>query len=56
MTKEDREDLLIAALQHYGHLAAHSESQQGQLEFSRADAKLALSLAASLAEHRFGYP
>lgn len=55
MTKEDREDLLIAALQHYGHLAAHSESQRGQLDYRRADAKLALSLAASLAEHRMGY-
>lgn len=54
MTKEDREDLLVAALQHYCHLAAHSESQRGQLEYRRADAKLALSLAASLAEHRLG--
>jgi hypothetical protein len=54
MTKQDREDILIAALYHYGHLAAHSESQRGELEYSRADAKLALSLTASLAEHRFG--
>jgi len=56
MTKGDREDLLMAALQHYAHLAAHSESQRGQLEYSRADAKLALSLAASLPEHRLGRP
>jgi hypothetical protein len=56
MTKQDREDILTAALQHYGHLAAHSESQRGELEYSRADAKLALSLAASLAEHRLGRP
>ena len=56
MTKQDREDILIAALQHYGHLAAHSESQHGELEYTRADAKLALSLAASLAEHRLGRP
>ena len=54
MTKENREDLLIAALQHYCHLAAHSESQRGQLEYCRADAKLALSLTVSLAEHRLG--
>ena len=53
MTKGDREDLLVAALQHYGHLAAHSESQRGQLEYRRADAKMAVTLAASLAEHRF---
>ena len=32
MTKQDREDILTAALQHYGHLAAHSESQRGELE------------------------
>lgn len=56
MTKQDREDILIAGLQHYGHIAAHSESRRGELEYSRADAKLALSLAASLAEHRFGRP
>lgn len=56
MTKENREDLLMAALQHYGHLAAHSESQRGQLEYNRADAKLALSLSASLAEHQLGCP
>jgi len=56
MTKGDREDLLIAALHHYGHLAAHSESQRGQLEYNRADAKLALSVSASLAEHRLGSP
>jgi hypothetical protein len=55
MTKEDREDLQIAALQHYCHLAAHSESQRGQLEYRRVDAKLALSLAASLAEYRLGH-
>jgi len=54
MTKQDREDILIAGLQHYGHIAAHSESQQGELAYSRADAKLALSLAACLAGHRFG--
>jgi hypothetical protein len=55
MTKQDREDTLIAALNHYGHLAAHSESKLGELGYSRSDAKLALSLAASLAEHRLGH-
>ncbi|MGE4482451.1 hypothetical protein [Acidocella sp.] len=54
MTKQHREDLLLAALHHYGHLAAHSESQRGELGFERADAKMAVSLAASLAEHHFG--
>lgn len=54
MTKQDREDVFIAALQHYCHLAAHPESQGGEMDYSRADAKLALSFAASLAEHRRG--
>jgi hypothetical protein len=53
MTKDEREMVLVAALQHYGHLAAHSESKHGELDFDRADAKLALSIAASLASHFF---
>ena len=53
MSKDEREAVLLAALLHYGHLAAHSESQHGELDFDRADAKLALSLAASLAAHHF---
>jgi len=54
MTKESRESALLAGLQHYAHLAAHSERQLGTMEFERRDAKLALSLAAVLAEHHFG--
>jgi hypothetical protein len=53
MTKDEREAVLLAALLHYGHLAAHSESKHGELDFERADAKLALSLASSLAGHHF---
>lgn len=54
MTKDDREALIIASLQHYSHPAAHSESRHGELDYSRADAKLALSLAVSLAEYHSG--
>jgi len=53
MTKDERETVLLAALHHYCHLAAHSESRNGELDFGRADAKLAVSLAASLAEYHF---
>lgn len=54
MTKEEREALIIASLRHYAHMAAHSESKNGALDYSRSEAKLALSVAASLAEHHFG--
>jgi hypothetical protein len=53
MTKDQREALILASLQHYGHIAVHPESKHGELDYSRADAKLALSLAASLAEYHF---
>jgi hypothetical protein len=54
LSKDEREAVLVASLRHYAHLAAHSESQQGTMDFDRSDAKLALSLAASLAAHHFG--
>lgn len=54
LSKGEREAVLVASLRHYTHLAAHSESQQGTMDFDRSDAKLALSLAASLAAHHFG--
>jgi hypothetical protein len=41
---------ILAALHNYSHLAAHSGSKGG-VDFDRADAKLALSLAAALAAH-----
>lgn len=53
MTKDERGDAIVAAIQNYGHAAAHSESKHGELEYNRADAKLMLSLAASLAEFHF---
>jgi hypothetical protein len=53
MTKDERADAVIAAIQNYGHAATHSESRNGELEYSRADAKLMISLAASLAEFHF---
>jgi hypothetical protein len=53
MDKNEREAIVIAALQHYGHAATHSESKHGELDYSREDAKLALSLAASLAAYHF---
>jgi hypothetical protein len=54
MDKDEREAVIIAALQHYGHSAAHSDSKHGELDYKREDAKLALSLAASLASYHFG--
>lgn len=53
MTKDERSTVLVAALHHYAHLAVHSESQHGDLDFDRADARLALSIAASLASYYF---
>lgn len=53
MTKYECADTIIAAIQNYGHAATHSESRNGELEYSRADAKLMISLAASLAEFHF---
>jgi hypothetical protein len=52
-TKEDRELALVGALQHYGHLAAHSGRKHGELDMDRADAKLMLSIAAALAGRFF---
>jgi len=54
MTKDRLETLIVASLQHYGHIATHSESKGGEMNYSRADAKLALSIAASPAEYHFG--
>ena len=54
LSKDEREFLLVASLRHYAHLAAHSETQRGTMDFDRSDAKLAISLAASLAAHHFG--
>ena len=53
MTKGERTTVLVSALQFYGHVATHSESRGGELDYDRSDAKLALSIAASLASHAF---
>ncbi len=50
MTKYERQVAILATLQNYAHLAAHSGSAGG-VNFNRDDAKLALSLAAALAAH-----
>gem|GEM_PF-3456249 len=51
MTKEEREYAIFAALRHYTNLPHHGESEGGGVQFSRADASLALSLAALMAGH-----
>ncbi len=53
MTTDERILALLGALQHFAHNAAHSEAKHGDLDMDRADAKLALSVAASLANHYF---
>jgi hypothetical protein len=53
MTKDERTALLVSALQHYGHIAAHSESRGGDLDYTRAEASLALQISASLASYYF---
>jgi len=53
MTTDERTLILTAALELFAHNAAHSESKHGDLDMDRADAKLALTIAASLASHYF---
>jgi hypothetical protein len=52
MTKEEREQVLAAMLHHYTQLSAHSVGRGGYLGYTRADAKLALTLVAAFAAHR----
>jgi hypothetical protein len=52
MTKEEREDAVVAVIQTYAHLSAHSPSRGGVMDFTRSDAKLILSLTAALVAHR----
>jgi hypothetical protein len=52
MDKSQREEAILAAIHHYTHLAAHSGSRQGELNYERSDARLILSLAAASAAHR----
>ena len=54
MTKDDRVDALAGALRHLAHQAHHTESDGGHMAYGRADAALALAVAAALAAHRSG--
>lgn len=46
MEKDDRERALLAMLNHYSHLAHHSESQSGHSEYSRSEAGMILEMTA----------
>lgn len=50
MSKDERQTAILASLQNYAHLAAHSSSEGG-VDYNRADAAFALSVAAALAAH-----
>ena len=47
MSKREREMAMLGALRHYTHLAHHGESEGGEVSYSRADAQLILTMAAS---------
>ncbi len=51
MSKNEREDAILAALRHYTHLAHHVGSGADEINYSRADAQLVLTLVASLVAH-----
>lgn len=51
MTKEQRERFVLASLKQYAHPSAHSASQGGWSDYTRADARLALAVLAALAAH-----
>ena len=49
--KQERLRVLLGAMHLYSHLAAHSASQGGTSDYSRADAKLVLSAVAAFVMH-----
>ena len=51
MSKSEREGAMLAALRHYTHQAHHGRSAGGETDYSRADARHVLALAASFAAH-----
>jgi hypothetical protein len=51
MTATEREGALWAVARHYAHLAHHSPSDGGVLNYSRAEAQLLLRMVASLIAH-----
>lgn len=52
MTKQAREDVLLAAIQHYAHQAHHPVSDGGVAHYSREEAKFILHLSACCAATR----
>lgn len=52
MSKDERESAILAVLRHYTHLAHHSEIHGGGVTYSRAEAKLLLTLATACAVYR----
>ena len=51
-TKADRETLILDSFRHYSHLAHHGPSEGGETAFSRAEAEIALQIAAALVRQR----
>ncbi|MDE0617224.1 MAG: hypothetical protein OXH87_06510 [Rhodospirillaceae bacterium] len=51
MSKREREMAMLGVLRHYTHLAHHGQSEGGEVSYSRADAQLILTLAASFVAH-----
>lgn len=54
MTREKREQAIMAVIRHYAHLAHHPEGNGGIPAYSRPEAKLALSLTAAVANRLWG--
>lgn len=48
MGKGDRDDANLEAVQLYTHLATHSESRGGEINYTRAEAIFVLRLTAAL--------
>ncbi len=52
MSKEQRESAIFAAVRHYTHTAHHPNAGSGAENFSRSEAKLTLTLCASLVAYQ----
>lgn len=51
MTKAEREAALWGTLRHYTHQAHHGSSEGGEADYSRAEARMVLTLTASFVAH-----
>ena len=51
MSKSERGGAMLAALRHYTHQVHHGRSEGGETDYSQADARHVLTLAASFAAH-----